>query len=100
MDLASSNFKDVIIAIIGAIRILIPILFGLAFLVFFWGLSKFILNAGNKDENQKGKNYMLWGVLSLFILLTFGAIIQLASNELDLGGNSSPSGVFLNINAK
>jgi membrane protein CcdC involved in cytochrome C biogenesis len=64
---------------------IIPILFGLSFIVFFWGLSKFILNAGNKTELEKGKSYIMWGILILFILISFRAIISFIAGELDFG---------------
>ncbi len=87
-SLAGSTFKGIIDEILSIISLLNPILFAAAFLVFFWGLSKFILNSGNEAENTKGKNFMLWGILALFILFTFLAIINLASRDLELGGAS------------
>ena len=81
-SLASSNFQGVVYYVLNLINLLIPILFAFALLFFFWGLSKFILSAGNQAENEKGKNYMLWGVLVLFILFSFRGIIGLVSNEL------------------
>ena len=77
-----SNFKALITSILNVIRVLIPILFALAFLVFFWGLSKFILHSGNEAEVKNGKNYMLWGLLALFLLVTSLAIITFLMNEL------------------
>lgn len=65
----------------------IPILSALAFIVFFWGLSKFILNSNKQAEIENGKTYMMWGILALFILVSFGAIIGLIKG--DLFGDSS-----------
>ena len=83
-----TTLRDILFEVVNVIYILNPILIAMAFLVFFWGLSKFILAAGSEVENTKGKSFMLWGILALFILLTFMAIINLASNELGLGGAS------------
>lgn len=84
-SLADSNFKGVIVAVLDILWILIPVLTSVAFLVFFWGLSKFILNSNKPEEIKKGKNYMLWGVLALFLLLTYRAIIGLVASELEFG---------------
>lgn len=81
-DLAGSNFKNVIDYARSIIDLLVPILSALAFLLFFWGLSKFILSSGNQKEIEAGKNYMIWGVAALFILLSFPAIVGLVTNEL------------------
>ena len=68
-------------------NVLIPILFALAFIVFFWGVSKFILNSnGSQAEVQKGKNYMMWGILALFILVSARAILTIVSNDFRFGG--------------
>lgn len=67
------------------LRLLNPVLFSVAFVVFFWGLSKFILNSGNKDEIEKGKEYMIWSILALFILVSFRVIISLITSDFGLG---------------
>ncbi len=96
--LAASDFKGVVYYIIDLLDLLIPLLSGIAFIVFFWGLSKFILNADNKIEIDKGKSYMFWGVIALFILLSFRTIIGLLSNEFEFGNSAiTPT---LNTNAQ
>ena len=60
-----------------------PILIGLAFLLFFWGVAKFILSAGNEKELDNGKQFMLWGVLALFLLTSFWGIMQFLSAQFD-----------------
>ena len=80
-----STFGAFIGYIIGFISLLIPVLFALAFIVFFWGLSKFILNSDGEKEIQNGKTYMFWGILALFILISFRAIISFVSADLELG---------------
>ncbi|MCX6701767.1 MAG: hypothetical protein NTX96_01045 [Candidatus Zambryskibacteria bacterium] len=83
-----TTFETTINYILEIIRLLIPILSGVAFLVFFWGLSKFILNSNKPEEIKNGKNYMIWGVFTLFILLTFMTIIGFVSNELQIGAKN------------
>jgi len=87
-DLAGQNFKSLILTLLSIFSTLIPILFFMAFIVFFWGLSKFILNSGVPAEIQKGKNYMIWGVLALFILISFRTIIGLITDEFGFGDAS------------
>lgn len=83
--LNSSTIGGVITEVTGIIGSVQPLLMATAFLVFFWGLSKFILNSNKPEEIKNGKNYMVWGILALFILLTYMTIIGLVSNELDIG---------------
>ena len=88
-SLKDSTFKDIIDEVKGIIDILLPILVAVALIVFFWGLSKFILHSGNQADLEKGKNYMLWGILALFILLSYKAIVSLVATDLDIGDGTT-----------
>lgn len=74
--LASSNFSGIIMQAVGLVKLVIPILMGLATLVFVWGLAKFILNSGSASEVQAGRNYIFWGLIALFCLLSVSGIIS------------------------
>ncbi len=82
---AGMNFKGIVDYVISLIELLVPILSAGAFVVFFWGLSKFILNSGSPAEVTKGKNYMFWGVLALFVLVSARAIISIIASNLEIG---------------
>ena len=94
---AGNNFKGLVEYVLSILYILVPILSGLAFIFFFWGLSQFILkDAGNEKTRADGKKKMLWGILALFILLTFRAFMILAFNELGFGNSpSEPSSLLM-----
>ncbi len=79
---------DVIDIMNDTLTLLNPVIFALSFVVFFWGLSKFILNSGSKDEIEKGKNYMVWGILALFILISFRAIITFITSDFGFGNST------------
>ncbi|MBA3732833.1 hypothetical protein H0W91_00465 [Patescibacteria group bacterium] len=93
-DLAGSNFQTIVQYATEIVNTLIPILEILASLVFFWGLSKFILSSSKPEEIAKGKQYMIWGVLALFIMVTYRILVGLAAGEFFAGG-SDPNGVLL-----
>lgn len=80
-----SSFKGVILYVVSIINVVIPILVSVAFIVFFWGLSKFVIGADNDAEVKKGKEFMLWGILALFILISIRTILGLLSNEFEFG---------------
>lgn len=88
-SLTGSTFSIIIDEIISIISLVIPIFVILALIFFFWGLSKFILNSGSKDGVEKGKTYMFWGILALFILLTFRAIVGFIARDLNIGDSTN-----------
>ncbi len=87
-SLEGSTFGGIIDEIVSILNILTPIMTAIAVIFFFWGLSKFILNSGNQADLDKGKKYMFWGVLALFILITYRTIIGFVANDLGIGGSS------------
>ncbi len=84
-SLENSSFKTLVCYLLEMLSILNPIMIVVAFIAFFWGLSKFILNSGTPAEVTKGKNFMFWGILALFVLLSFGTIINIVASELEIG---------------
>lgn len=87
---SGTNIGTVITELTDILNLLLPILVGLAFLFFFWGLSRFILESDKPEGIKNGKTYMLWGILALFVLLTYRIIVSLISNELEIGNPNNP----------
>lgn len=64
---------DYILYLIGQVQWLF---WALAIALFFYGLAKFILHADNVKEHEEGRNLMVWGLISIFILTTLWAIVN------------------------
>lgn len=78
---------------VGAIvKLLIPIVFGLALLFFFWGLAQFILNAGDEKTREDGKQRMLWGIVAMFVLASIWGIIGFLAGMLGIPANTCVGG--------
>lgn len=81
---------DTIVRSIGTIvNQAIPIAAGLALLGFFFGLAKYIFQAGNDEAQDDAKDIMLWGVIALFLIAAIGGIIAALETTLGLGGSGS-----------
>ena len=89
-----TGIKDLITAVGGLINPLIVILVGVALLVFFWGLAKFIFRVGGDEKAvEGGKRLMIWGLIALFIMISVWGIIRFMQNALLLplpGSGGSP----------
>ncbi|MDO8569179.1 MAG: hypothetical protein Q7R89_00075 [bacterium] len=77
-----SNFKELADIFVDLILTALPIISSLAFLVFAWGLVKFIFRLGG-DENavKDGKKLMIWGLIALFVLLSYLGILAFAYRD-------------------
>jgi hypothetical protein len=80
-----ANIGALVNYILGFINLLMPLFAGLALLYFFWGLAKFISNSGDTAGRAEGKSLMIWGLVALFVMLSFLGLIQIAKNDLGLG---------------
>ncbi|NQV88586.1 MAG: hypothetical protein HQ402_03490 [Parcubacteria group bacterium] len=80
-----TNFKGFVGIIIGIVNLLIPVLVGLAILSFFWGLVKFIKAGGSEDSVKEGKSLMIWGVISLFVMISIWGILAFFTNSFGFG---------------
>ncbi len=70
------TFKDVICIFLDLLSLVIPLLAGLALLAFFWGLAKFVYNAGSESAREEAKNVMFWGIIALFVMVSIWGIVS------------------------
>ena len=52
-------------------------LFALATLYFLYGVLQIIQNAGNEEARKQGQQHVLWGVVGMFIMISFYGIMHL-----------------------
>jgi len=74
------NFKQLVYFVLGLVNLAIPVAVSLAILVFFWGLARYILASGDPKGNEAGKNLMIWGLIALFVLVSYLGIINIAQH--------------------
>lgn len=57
---------------------LVPLLIGLAVIVFFWGLVKY-LNSGLGDTKkiEEARNMMIWGLIVITVMVSIWGIVQI-----------------------
>ncbi|MDZ4225935.1 MAG: hypothetical protein U1C66_00390 [Patescibacteria group bacterium] len=86
-----SNFKELVGIFVDLIRTALPVIAGLALLVFIWGLVKFVFRVGGDEKVvEEGKKLMIWGLIALFILVSFIAILAFVYGDI---GFSQPFGL-------
>jgi FtsH-binding integral membrane protein len=64
---------------------LIPIVIGLALLVFLWGVLTYVIS--KNDEDKAGaRKYMLWGIIGLFVMVSVWGLVTILADSI-FGGN-------------
>ncbi len=68
---------------------LILLVFACGFLLFMWGLVKFIWNSREGEINDDGKQHMLWGIVGMFIMVSVYGIITLITQTFGIDSTSA-----------
>lgn len=85
------NLQNLVSAFGGIVSQLIPIVFGIAVIVFFWGLAKYILAAGSEESKAEGRRIMIGGIIAIFVMASIWGIVRWAQSALGVGQvNSIP----------
>ncbi len=89
------NIENIVEAIGRLVELATPIVVGIALLVFFWGLVKFIFASGDGEAKEQGKNLMIGGIIALFVIVSIVGIIRFIGSAVgvDQGGNLPVPGV-------
>jgi uncharacterized membrane protein YidH (DUF202 family) len=68
---------------------LVPLIMGIAVLVFLWGLVKFIARADDERERESGKQLIIWGMIALFVMVSLWSIVGFVQESLLPGSGAS-----------
>ena len=78
---------------------LVPLLMTLAIVMFFWGIVKFIANMGDEEARKGGKQLMIWGMVAIFVMVSFWSIIGYFQESLGLTGGPINTGTAPSVRA-
>lgn len=62
--------------------LIVPIVFALALIFFFYGIAQFIKSAGDTKTLESGKNKMVWGIVGLFVMVSIWGIIRYLGDSI------------------
>lgn len=71
----------------------IPLIVTIALVVFMYGVVEYMINADKEEKRAEGRKYMLWGIISLFVMLSIFGILAVLGNTFDLGFGGSVSDI-------
>ena len=66
---------------------IIPVLFALAIVYFFWGVIQFLRAGGDAKMHEQGKAHMIYGIIALVVMATVFGIITWIQGTLNISGN-------------
>jgi hypothetical protein len=84
-----SYFRALLGSVADLVNAAIPLMIGIALVIFFWGLIQYIRNPGGGEGHGggDGKKIMIAGLVGLFIMVSVWGIIRLAQSVFGIQSN-------------
>lgn len=83
------NIDSLVVAVGGIVGKIIPIMFALAIIYFFWGLIEFIRSAGDPKKASEGKSIMIYGVIAIAVMLSVYGLVKFLQNSFGVTDNAT-----------
>ena len=74
-----TSFASIVSNITILLCQIIGMLFVLATVIFLWGIIKYIISQGSENELQAGRQYIIYGLIGLFVMVSMWGIINAAA---------------------
>ena len=68
----------------------IPLIFALAVAMFVWGVVQFVINSDEEAKKAKGKQFMLWGIIALAVMVSVWGLVGILSATFGINGSILP----------
>ncbi len=83
-----ATIGSILLTLQDLLNLLVPILITAALLYFIWGFAKYIGSHGEKVEVEKGRDMMIWGVLSMFAIVAIWGLVAIVGRTFGIDQNS------------
>ncbi len=78
----SLNFTTLSQKLADQANIVIPFLVAVAFVAVLFGIFKYIRSAGDAEKVAEGRKVVIWGVVALFLMLSFWGFVMIIKTTL------------------
>lgn len=80
-----TNFKDLVntIFITGILKPIVPLLIGLAVVMFIYGTLVLIFSEGG-EKKEDGKKFMTWGIVGIFVMVSVWGLVNILISTFGL----------------
>ena len=82
------HFFDYFLYLINAVAV--PLLFGVAFLIFVIGVFQFFFAQDNADKRKKGVTFIQYGIVGFVLMFSLWGIVALLTDSTGFAGQGRP----------
>ena len=86
------KFQDVLCYVTKIINdAVIPLMFAVAVVMFIWGvINFFILNADEEGKRAQGRQFMIWGIIALAVMLSIWGLVGILGDTFNINSSVLP----------
>ena len=86
---AEINNAMAVLNLLGCIitKSVIPLLVLLSVVVFIFGVVKYIGNAGDSKNREEGRNFMIYGIVALFVMVSVWGFVSILQGTFGLSNS-------------
>lgn len=82
-----NNFLTLFDSTLGLINSIIYTIIGVAVFGFMWGIVKILFNSENEVAKKEGRSFMLYGILTLFIMTSMWGLVNILNGTVLFSGD-------------
>lgn len=83
-----ASIRDFLMESICLLRFIIPLLITLGVVFFIWGVIHYLLNPENSAKRDEAKQYILWAIIGLFVIVSMWGLVQIFRATFGFSGSS------------
>jgi len=62
----------------------IPLIVSLAIAMFIWGVVQYVINSDEEAKKEKGKQFMIWGIIGLVVMISVWGIVRIVGTTFSI----------------
>ncbi|OGC85946.1 hypothetical protein A3D70_00735 [Candidatus Adlerbacteria bacterium RIFCSPHIGHO2_02_FULL_54_18] len=72
------TLSSAVASFVSLVNVVTPLLGGIALLIFFWGIIRYLWASGDSQSKASGREVIVWGLVALFVIFSVWGILSLA----------------------
>lgn len=77
---AQTTVSDVLDQVLGFLNTAAAIVIALAVVYFLWGVTQYIMKAGDEEAQKGARDTMIWGIIAIFVMVSVWGLVNLLQN--------------------
>ena len=66
------------------IKSVVPLIVALAVVMFIWGVVQYVINSDEEAKREKGKQFMIWGIIGLTVMVGVWGLVSIVGSTLGI----------------